>query len=222
MQKRKVFNSIIIKLLLSSFFIGILALAAFGDEQLSIISKPDSYAVVGVPYIYQIIIDGNTARINFELLDAPEGMSIEKETGIIKWTPQLEQVGEHRVKIKANNDTSQIEQEFSLITDTFKLSSILAKPDSIDLEGINSSKKIESVYAVYEGNEKFTRLLNKTECVFSSNNTNIATVNREGIVEAKNIGTTEILISYTENEITESVTVSVMVTFPALPIFGGG
>ena len=89
----------------------------------------------------------------------------------------------------------------------------------MDIEGINNSKNIESITAHYtDGSSK---IIDKAKCNFQSEQTNVATVNSE-IVEAKNIGTTAITVSYAEEGITKNATITVNVTLPVLPSSGGG
>ena len=222
MKKRTIFLPIIMAILLSYFFAGSCLLTVSGDEQISIVSEPKYNATADVPYIYQLVIDGNKDKVGFQLIDAPEGMTVGSVTGVIKWTPAQEQIGDHKVNIQISDSLSKDEQVFTITVNALQLSSIIVKPDSMNLEGINTTKKIEFINALYKNVENFSRLIDKTRCVFTSSNENIATVNKEGVVEARNIGTTEILVSYTEDDITKSVSIPVVITFPPLPVFGGG
>lgn len=90
-----------------------------------IISTPNLQAVVGEPYQYDE--DGRAAArgglpimwdlgkiVGNQLVNAPEGMEIERSTGRITWTPQKTQQGEVRVSLSVTNGAGTSVQDFTL------------------------------------------------------------------------------------------------------------
>jgi uncharacterized protein YjdB len=73
----------------------------------------------------------------------------------------------------------------------------------------NSSKAIENITAHYSDGS--SKVLEKTDCSYVSSNTTVATVSTAGVVTAKAKGDTTITVSYTEEGITKSATISVTV-----------
>jgi uncharacterized protein (TIGR03382 family) len=51
-------------------------------------------------------------QIDTELVNKPEGMQIDPRTGKISWTPSAEQVGDHRVTLRADNEVGSSPQDF--------------------------------------------------------------------------------------------------------------
>ena len=220
MKKRSVYQSIILLILLILFLSINSMLTILANDLTEIVLKPELKAIAGVPYNYKLDIDDSNPKLIYVLKDSPEGMTIDRKTGIIEWTPTQEQVGEHRIDIVVTDGSSKNKQELTITVMASGLNFIIATPEVIDIEGVNNSKKIESIIAHYtDGSSK---IIDKTKCNFQSDKNNVATVSDSGIVEAKNIGTTTITVNYTEEGITKNTTIAVNVTLPALPFFGGG
>jgi hypothetical protein len=220
MKKRPVYQSIIILTLLILFLSNYPMLTILASELVDIVPKLELKAIAGVSFTHQLDIDNSKTKVIFILTHAPEGIILERTTGMIEWTPTLEQVGEHRVDIVAIDGFSKNKQELTVTVVPSGLSSIAVIPVTMDIEGINNSKNIESITAHYtDGSSK---IIDKAKCNFQSEQTNVATVNNGEIVEAKNIGTTTITVSYTEEGITKNATITVNVTLPVLPSSGGG
>ena len=216
MKKRKVYFSIIIIILLTSFFMGGCVLPFLGNEPVAIVSKPKLNAVVGVLYKYQLDIeDDSKTKVVFTLPVAPEGMTIEGITGLIMWTPKEDQVGEHEVKIRVNDGWYRDEQEFTIVVSPVQLKSITVKPISMTFTGTNQNKNIESITANYT--DDTSKLIDKSECNFKSNNTKVATVDEEGKVKSIAKGNTTIAVDYTEDGVIKSAAVTVTVTIPDQP-----
>lgn len=221
MKKRPVYQSIIILTLLILFLSNYPMLTILASELVDIVPKLELKAIAGVSFTHQLDIDDNSkTKVIFILTHAPEGIILERTTGMIEWTPTLEQVGEHRVDITIIDGSHKDKQELTVTVVPSGLSSIAVIPVTMDIEGINNSKNIESITAHYtDGSSK---IIDKAKCNFQSEQTNVATVNNGEIVEAKNIGTTTITVSYTEEGITKNATIAVNVTLPVLPSSGGG
>lgn len=68
-----------------------------------IVSTPSSLAaIVDQLYTYDIIVsDTDNDAISFELLAAPDGMSIHPQLGTIRWIPSLDQLGQSTVTVQA-------------------------------------------------------------------------------------------------------------------------
>ena len=68
-------------------------------------------ATIGQDYSYDVDATGNPIP-SYSLAEAPEGMSIDENTGLITWTPQT--TGEYRVVVVAENDAGSTSQEFAI------------------------------------------------------------------------------------------------------------
>ena len=218
MKKRTVFLSFLILTLLTSLMMSGCMLPFLGNEPVVIVSDYKSTAIVGVLYNYQVEIDddGKTELV-FELVVAPEGMTIDRSTGLVSWTPTESQIGEHEVNIKVSDGWYKDNQEFSIEVSQIKLSSISVVPTTMYFTSANN-KSIESITAYYtDGSSK---VLEKNDCSYVSNDTKVATVSTAGVVTAKAKGDTTITVSYTEEGITKSATISVTVNISSN--VGGG
>ncbi len=210
MEKRTVFLSFLILTLLTSLMMSGCMLPFLGNEPVVIVSDYKSTAIVGVLYNYQVEIDddGKTELV-FELVVAPEGMTIDRSTGLVSWTPTESQIGEHEVNIKVSDGWYKDNQEFSIEVSQIKLSSISVAPATMSFISANSSKAIENITAYYSDGS--SKALEKTDCSYVSSKTTVATVSTAGVVTAKANGNTTITVSYTEEGITKSATISVTV-----------
>lgn len=209
MKKRKVYISIIV-ILLTSFVMCGCVLPFLGNEPVTIVSKPKLNAVVGVLYKYQLDIeDDSKTKLVFTLPVAPEGMTIEGTNGLIIWTPKEDQVGEHVVKIIVNDGWYRDEQEFTITVGPVQLKSIIVRPTSLTFNNINENKNIESITANYT--DDTSKIINKSECNFKSNNTKVATVDEEGKVKSIAQGNTTIAVDYTEDGVVKSANITVTV-----------
>jgi hypothetical protein len=65
-----------------------------------ITSTPITTAVVGLPYTYTVQASGNPAPA-FSLESAPQGMTIDADSGLIQWTPA--ETGSYTVAVRAAN-----------------------------------------------------------------------------------------------------------------------
>lgn len=69
-------------------------------------------AGIGATYTYDVRTDdeeGNGAT--YELLDAPSGMTIDPQTGVIQWAPTADQEGSHAVVVKATDAAGNVSQQ---------------------------------------------------------------------------------------------------------------
>ncbi|GEM_PF-1391862 len=76
-----------------------------------ITSQPDTMAVIGTPYMYNVGAAGIPVP-TYRLIEYPAGMTIDSVSGIINWTPEA--LGDFYVKISANNSLGISEQSYTL------------------------------------------------------------------------------------------------------------
>ena len=76
-----------------------------------ITTTPNSSAIQGEIYIYDVDATGNPLP-NYSLLDHPEGMIIDTNSGIISWSPS--QAGMYSVTVEARNSEGMDQQSFTL------------------------------------------------------------------------------------------------------------
>ncbi|MHC4435417.1 MAG: Ig-like domain-containing protein, partial [Planctomycetota bacterium] len=131
----------------------------------SITSKPVTVAMVGVQYAYDVDArdpDG-TDKLSYSLTSAPSGMTIEPDTGMIRWTPTERQKGETfavAVKVTDSVPASDVQQYDVRVKPTPAKAATLSVADGYDhnarrrlsadgrIEAIKASddKRIESGY----------------------------------------------------------------------------
>ena len=73
------------------------------------------------PYYYQVqAIDADGQAVTFQLLDAPQGMTIDSLSGKIDWQAEQTQLGSHNIQIRAtDSDGQSSEQSYQLqVTNT--------------------------------------------------------------------------------------------------------
>jgi PKD repeat protein len=69
-----------------------------------IYSQPVADAMVGSDYSYDVDgHDPDADQLLYSLVNAPQGMSIDQQSGLIKWTPGVEQEGDHSVEVKVTD-----------------------------------------------------------------------------------------------------------------------
>lgn len=192
-------------------------LPIFGNEPPIIQSSPSLNIKLGDTYSYQVnAIDDNDDDLNYSLILAPDGMSINSLTGAVSWTPTEEQVGENDVKIKVSDGWHGITQDFTIEVSIVKLTSISVLPETMNIVRVNT-QSITSITAYYDNDS--SESIAKTDCSFESSNSSIASVSTNGIVTGKIAGSATITVSYTENGVTKEDATSVTVTNP--PSSGG-
>jgi hypothetical protein len=78
-----------------------------------IASVPILLARVGEAYSYDVDALGNPAPV-YEIESGPSGMTIDTVTGLISWTPALQQLGLNAVTVRARNFRGSDEQSFEI------------------------------------------------------------------------------------------------------------
>ena len=79
-------------------------------------STPTLSAVVGNEYQYNLAAnDPDGDVLSFELVDAPDGLTIDPSRGTIRWTPQADQIGQSDVTVEVTDpDGATATQTFTL------------------------------------------------------------------------------------------------------------
>jgi YbbR domain-containing protein len=74
------------------------------NQSPTITSTPITIATVDVLYTYDVNAtgpDGDT--LTYSLTTSPTGMTIDSTTGVISWTPNSGQIGDHNVTVKVSD-----------------------------------------------------------------------------------------------------------------------
>ncbi|HNT35643.1 MAG TPA: DUF1566 domain-containing protein, partial [bacterium] len=75
-----------------------------GDDPPVVLSSPVEVALVGAPFSYQIAVsDPQGTGAIFRLIEAPQGVTLNADTGLVEWTPNAEQRGRHRISVGITN-----------------------------------------------------------------------------------------------------------------------
>lgn len=175
-------------------------------------------ATVGVEYTgIATAIPGDNTTLTFSLAGAPSGMEI-STAGIITWTPTVAEDQAVTVNVTDGAGLSDSEGFTIVVSSANKalLVSIEVLPSSITLE-IGESRIIDSVTAHYSDNTEAI-ITPFSACTYESNKSN-ATVNPDGVITGVSSCTAStpvtITVTYIENNITQTDTVSVVVTNPS-------
>ena len=180
-------------------------------------SLPKTSVYLGDSYTYDLeAIDPNDDTLSYLLKTYPEGMNINSSTGLVSWTPIESQIGEHEVEIEVSDGSKSTNQVFTITVEKVLLVSIEAVPSWMYLE-IGDSKAISSVTAFY--NNDTQTAIELTDCTYESDKPSIATVNSSGVVKGISSCTSSsaatITVSYTEDDLTFTDTISVIVSNPS-------
>jgi len=201
-------------LTLSTFLIAFLFTGCFLFNSSPVIeSDPVTTAKEGAVYTYDVeATDPNGDTLTYSLTTSPTGMTINSNTGVITWTPAA--AGSFDVTVEVSDGSKSETQSFTLTVDENLLTSIVVLPASMTLE-IGKSKAITSVTAHYDNGTEANIAL--TACTYKSSKSN-ATVSSSGVVTGISScsATTPVIITvtYTEDPIIVTDTVSVVVTNP--------
>ncbi len=81
----------------------------------NIISSPNTTAIEDLEYTYDVnAVDDDKDALNYSLIAAPDGMSINHLTGLIEWTPINDQVGYNNVTVKVSDGEFSKNQSFAI------------------------------------------------------------------------------------------------------------
>lgn len=80
-----------------------------------IISKPITTAETGELYRYDVdAIDFDNDVLTYSLIQAPRGMNIDSNSGLITWKPKLRDIGENRVVVNVSDGITYSTQSFTI------------------------------------------------------------------------------------------------------------
>jgi len=197
---------------LSVFFIAFLFTGCFLFNSSPIIeSDPVTTAKEGANYTYDVeATDPNEDTLTYSLTVSPTGMTINSTTGVISWTPTESQIGENEVVVEVSDGSRSTIQEFTIIVDEAKLASIEVLP-TVMLIKQDNSQPIASITAYYDNGTSADIAL--TVCTYVSSSTSV-TVTTNGVITVSascSPITATITVSYKENDVTKSDTVTVTV-----------
>ena len=89
----------------------------------SFTSTPVTQAVVDMEYVYDVEAeDADNDTLTYSLLTFPAGMQIQNDTGVIQWTPDSGDLGNHSVAVEVTDGVETDQQEYTL--------TVLAEPIS--------------------------------------------------------------------------------------------
>jgi hypothetical protein len=75
-------------------------------------ATPDTEALVGKGYVYSAIaVDADGDALTYSLLEKPQGMEIDAQTGIISWNPVAGDIGNHAVTVEASDGKGGVAQQ---------------------------------------------------------------------------------------------------------------
>ena len=200
---------------LSVFFIAFLFTGCYLFNSSPVIeSEPITTAKEGVVYTYDVeATDPNGDTLTYSLTTSPTGMTINSTNGVISWTPTEGQVGENEVAVEVSDGNKSTTQSFTITVDETLLTSIVVLPATMEIAEGNS-KTITSVTAHYDNDTTANIALNA--CTYESDKPGTATVSSSGTIKGIASCTAStaaiITVSYTEDSMTKTDTVSVEVT----------
>jgi len=173
-------------------------------------SDPVTTAKEGAVYTYDVeATDPNGDTLTYSLTTGPDGMTINSATGVISWTPTEEQIGENEVEIEVSDLYRSTTQSFTITVDVTLLTSIVVLPTNMSIAA-GKTGTITSITAHYDNGTEANIAL--TACTYESNKTNVTVANGIISVSADCAATTAIItVSYTEDGVTKSDTVTVTV-----------
>ena len=204
---------LIILLVITSFYNGC-SFLPYGNKAPAIDSTPLTSTKVEQVYTYDVNAnDLENDVLTYSLLTYSEGMKIDTVTGVINWTPKKEQIGEHEVTINVEDRWRNDTQNFTIEASDILLTSIDVVPSSITLTETYSNLLTQNsltITANYDYGPSKSIVL--SECNYKSSDANIAVVGHTGVISGTSKGSAVITVSYTENGITKSDTIDVIVT----------
>ena len=212
-MKTKWVQYLLIVLITASFYSGC-SFLPYGNKAPAIDSTPLTSTKVEQVYTYDVNAnDLENDVLTYSLLTYPEGMTIDTVTGVINWTPMKKQIGEHEVTVNVEDGWRNDIQNFTIEASDILLTSLDVVPSSITLTETYSNLLTQNflkVTANYDyGPSKSIAL---SECNYKSSDANIAFVGHAGVISGTSKGSAIITVSYTENGVTKSDTIEVIVT----------
>jgi len=176
----------------------------------------DASVILGETFNYTVnATDPDGDDLTYSLTANPfTNMAIDQNSGVISWTPAT--IGSYEVTVEVSDGNESTTQSFTITVDKALLTSIEVLPSSMTLE-IGESRIIDSVTAHYN-NDTETLITPLSACTYDSNKSN-ATVSSDGVITGVSSCTAStpvtITVTYMEDSITQTDTVSVVVTNPS-------
>ncbi len=177
-------------------------------------STPVKTATVGTMYTYiPTATDADADTVTFAVA-GPTGMAI--SAGVITWTPTAAQIGTETVVVTASDGTNAAAQTFTIVVKAASvpvlvLVGIAVDPEDMDLiveGGLGTdTETITSVTATYEVRGWDVDIALE-DCLFLTSDSEVATVDENGLVTAEGVGTADILVKYGGKFATVAITVS--------------
>jgi hypothetical protein len=179
-----------------------------------ITSTPVTSIILGETYTYIVeATDSEGDDLTYTLITKPTDMTI-STAGVISWTPTA--TGSEDVVVEVSDGNLSDSQSFTVTVDKALLVSIEVLPSTMTIE-IGDSEAITSVTAHYDNGTE-ANITPLTACTYESDKIN-ATVSLDGVVTGVSSCTAAtpvtITVTYTEDSITVTDTVSVVVTNPS-------
>lgn len=181
-----------------------------------ITSVPVTSVILGETYTYTVeAADPDGDDLTYSLLTgSPSDMSIDENSGVITWFPTA--TGDFDVTVEVSDGSESATQSFTITVDKVLLVSIEVLPSAMAIE-IGESEEIISVTAYYNDNTDVDIALDA--CTYESDKPSVATVSPYGVVTGVSSCSAStpvtITVSYTEDSIPVTDTVSVVVINPS-------
>ncbi len=95
----------------------VLVLPEEGNHAPIIISEPVLTAIGGETYNYDVkAVDPDGDTLTYSLIEAPQGATIEPDTGEITWFPSGEDLGEHTVTVQVKDGRGGVDQQTYILS----------------------------------------------------------------------------------------------------------
>jgi hypothetical protein len=186
----------------------------YSNKPPAINSMPPLSVKVEQQYSYDVNAkDYEEDELKYTLLSYPKGMSIDNLTGAINWIPNKEQVGNHKIIINVADRWRNDTQSFTVKVSEILLTTLEVLPQSMRLTREDSnllSFNFLTITANYDYGPSKNISLN--DAIYISSDSNIATVGHTGVISGVHPGSTVVTVSYTENGITKSDTIDIIVS----------
>ncbi len=133
------------------------------DAAPAIVSTPNTIAEIGKTYAYDVeALDANDAALVYSLVEGPERMEIDAETGLVQWTPGGIDIGDVTVTIAVEDSTANQAQQSYVLTVSEPLPENNA-PEITSLPGFDASLAQVYSYTIAatdaDGDEIFYQLI---------------------------------------------------------------
>jgi len=118
---------------------------------ITFVSEPIEHTVVNTEYSYQAVaVASDSSEVRYYLIDPPDGMTINEETGLISWTPTEAGIYEVRiVAYKLGNENITKKQAFALRVSNCAISPIIVGTVLNQDNELDTGKVL--VYQIVEG-----------------------------------------------------------------------